>query len=79
MQFIISIKILMINNNNKQQIFLVNKMSKTTNLAIDGLFCKMWNTYSSLTPSASQILEFFNVNILQLMGYSAKCGIHIHH
>ena len=49
----------MINNNNKQQIFLVNKMSKTTNLAIDGLFCKMWNTYSSLTPSASQILEFF--------------------
>jgi len=34
-------------------------MSKTTNLAIDGLFCRMWDKYSSLTPSASQILEFF--------------------
>ena len=34
-------------------------MSKTTNLAIDGLLCRMWDKYSSLTPSASQILEFF--------------------
>lgn len=34
-------------------------MGKKTNLAIDGLFCRMWKEYSSLTPSASKILEFF--------------------
>ena len=34
-------------------------MLETTNLTIDGLFCRMWDKYSSLTPSASQILEFF--------------------
>ncbi len=34
-------------------------MLETTNLTIDELFCRMWDNYSSLTPSASQILEFF--------------------
>ena len=34
-------------------------MLETTNLSIDELFCRMWDNYSSLTPSASQILEFF--------------------
>jgi hypothetical protein len=34
-------------------------MLETTNLTTEDLFAKMWDSYSKITPSANNILEFF--------------------
>ena len=34
-------------------------MSETINLSSEELFTKMWDRYSTITPSANNILEFF--------------------